>query len=174
LLGNEFIACSAYIRNEFLKIPFLSPGRIHWVHNCFDPSKFNYAGNEKFTEAIMVATLEAHKDHVTLLRAWKTIGDRGIRLPLKLAGSGSLHEQLVRLTAELGLNQVAFLGSRDDIPQLLQRSKVFVLSTTEQEGFGTVLIEALASGCLVVASDVPACREALCQGRYGTLVEAAN
>ena len=67
-----------------------------------------------------------------------------------------------------------FLGSRRDVPALLGQSDVFVFSTTKEEGLGTVLIEALAAGLPVVASDVPACREALEGGKWGALVPAAD
>jgi glycosyltransferase involved in cell wall biosynthesis len=49
-----------------------------------------------------------------------------------------------------------------------------VFSTTLQEGLGSVLIEALAAGLPVVASDVPACRETLRAGRWGRLVPPSD
>jgi glycosyltransferase involved in cell wall biosynthesis len=52
----------------------------------------------------------------------------------------------------------------------LHRCKIFVFSTTHQEGFGTVLIEAMAAGCRIIATDVPACREVLQNGVYGRMV----
>lgn len=174
-LGSKVIACSAYIRNEFLKIPFLSSHQFYWVHNCFDLERFTmFSSPEKKDWVIMVATLEAHKDHETLLKAWKIIESRGFNYILKLAGAGSQRERLVGIAGTLNLNQIEFLGSRPDVPELLGQSRIFVLSTTRQEGFGTVLVEALAAGCVVVASDVPACREVLNGGKYGMLVEPAN
>ena len=47
---------------------------------------------------------------------------------------------------------------------------LFAFSTTEAEGFGIVLIEAMAAGLPVIASDVPACREVLADGAAGVLV----
>ncbi len=47
---------------------------------------------------------------------------------------------------------------------------VFVFSTTAEEGLGIALIEAMAAGVPVVASDVPACREVLDNGALGVLV----
>lgn len=175
VLGNKVIACSAYIRNEFLRIPLLSARQFHWVHNCFDATRFKPDESPRTeNSAIMVATLERHKDHHTLLNAWKIIEDGGLNANLKIAGAGSLRETLERQANDLELKNVEFLGSRTDVPQLLQASKVFVLSTTTREGFGTVLIEALASGCIIVATDVPACREVLDRGRYGLLVNPRN
>ncbi|HTQ31622.1 MAG TPA: glycosyltransferase family 4 protein, partial [Opitutaceae bacterium] len=53
-------------------------------------------------------------------------------------------------------------------------SDVFVFSTTLEEGLGTVLLEALAAGLPIVATDVPACAEALDGGRWGALVPPAD
>jgi glycosyltransferase involved in cell wall biosynthesis len=171
-LGNIVLTCSNYIRDEYRKIPLLSKRQFQTVYNCFKATKFinrSDIGRRK-GQVIMVATLEKHKDYKTLLIAWKEIEKRGLDYTLKIAGDGSLGAELRKMSEGLGLITVEFLGSRRDIPELLHESNVFVLSTTRQEGFGTVLLEALASGCQVVATDVPACREVLESGRYGTLV----
>ncbi len=175
LLGNKVLTCSDYILNEFHKIPFLSRGQFLRVYNCFSYQKFqlsNELKNQK--QAIMVATLETHKDHETLLHAWQLVEKRSAGYQLKLAGGGRLERHLKDLATNLNLTSVEFLGSRSDVPKLLQQSKIFVFSTTEQEGFGTVLLEALASGCNIVAADVPACREALQDGQFGTLIPPRN
>lgn len=175
LVGNKVITCSNYLIDKFNNIPFLSRKQFVAVYNCFRPERFILGNIAKDpNRAIMVATLEDHKDHRTLLEAWKIIEDANHPYVLKLAGDGSMKMQLLALHADLKLKQVDFLGSRSDIPELLNGSKLFVFSTTIQEGFGTVLLEALAARCKVIASDVPACREVLKDGKYGTLVEAAN
>ena len=122
----------------------------------------------------MVATLESHKDHVTLLNAWKLLEEQGLNYSLHLVGDGSKRAELEQLCGLLGLKNVVFLGSRTDVSALLNNSKFFVFSTTIEEGFGTVLLEALASGCRIIASDVPACAEVLENGKWGELFEAGN
>src|SRR5207248_2428186 len=89
----------------------------------------------------------------------------------RLAGEGSLRATLQAEAHDLGCaGAVEFLGTRLDVPELLAHARLFVFSTTRQEGLGTVLFEALAVGLPVVASDVPACREALRGGEFGRLV----
>jgi glycosyltransferase involved in cell wall biosynthesis len=56
----------------------------------------------------------------------------------------------------------------------LGKMDAFVLATTYDEGFGIVLIEALAAGVPVAASDVPACREVLENGSLGILFQPAS
>lgn len=123
----------------------------------------------------MVATLERHKDHATLLRAIPEIRRAIQNFRLLLAGDGALRQELEQLAADLGVaDAVEFLGVRPDVPELLGHADIFILSTTPQEGLGSVLLEALAAGLPVLASDVPACRELLQDGKYGTLLPAGN
>lgn len=125
----------------------------------------------------MVARLDSLKDHATLLAAIAhlrhTMPEQAIEL--RLIGDGPNRRLLEQLVSDLGLRDVVtFFGSRSDIANCLGGLDLFVLSTTEKEGFGIVLIEALAAGVPVVASDVPACREVLRDGGLGRLVEAGD
>lgn len=122
---------------------------------------------------LMVARLDAIKDQATLLRAFAAACQPGWQL--QLAGEGPDRPRLEVLTRELGLDPAdVFLGSRSDIPELLGQADLFAFSTTRAEGFGIVLIEAMAAGLPVIASDVPACREVLNNGAGGKLLPAAD
>jgi glycosyltransferase involved in cell wall biosynthesis len=123
----------------------------------------------------MVARLEAHKDHPTLLRALALLRDQGLPLRLWLIGDGSRRPQLESLIHTLGLSaQVQLLGSRRDIPRLLAQLDLFVFAAGPDEGFGIALAEAMAAGVPVVATAVPACRALLAGGRCGLLVPPAD
>ena len=121
----------------------------------------------------MVGSLEKSKDYGNLLRAWKVVEAAG-PYELWIAGGGSKRAEFETLAGQLGLKRVRFLGAIEDVPSLLWSSTVFAFSANIEEGFGTVLIEALAAGCAVVATDVPACREVLEGGKYGRLVAAKD
>lgn len=175
LLGSKVIACSNYLKEQFTAIPLISKKQFFAVYNCFNPAKFERLDLTRDPHrVIMVATFERHKDHATLLKAWQLIENAGHPWQLWLAGQGSLFTEMQQLAESLNLKNVAFLGSRKDIPELLNQSKLFVFSTTLQEGFGTVLPEAMTAGCKIVASDVPACREVLQNGQYGRLVKPTD
>lgn len=78
---------------------------------------------------------------------------------LALAGDGPLRRALEERARDLGLGgRVAFLGQRDDVLALHRAARVVVLPS-EGEGLSNVLLEALASGTPVVATDVPGTRE---------------
>ncbi len=172
LLGAKTIVPSNYLLSSFRAIPFLLRKDFKVVYNCVDIRKFaSRAGQFPRENVIMVATLENHKDHRTLLKAWSIINRKNIPAKLMIVGMGTRAAELRAFAADLKLLDIEFAGARTDVADLLAQSKVFVLSTTTAEGFGTVLIEALAAGTRIVATDVPACREVLQDGKFGLLVK---
>jgi glycosyltransferase involved in cell wall biosynthesis len=181
-MGGRMVCCSQHVAREFARSSGVFSSVLRVVYNCApvaairaEASMARRMRRDRRPQVIMVATLEPHKDHATLLRALPAVAQAVPGVHVRLAGDGSLRQQLEELTHSLGLaDTVTFLGSRRDVPSLLGESDLFVFSTTGEEGLGTVLVEALASGLPIVASDVPACREVLEEGKWGTLVPAGN
>lgn len=182
ILGGRMICCSSYVARQFVGSPAVAASILRVVYNCAPVEAIRTAAATARAQRtdwrprlIMVATLESHKDHATLLRAMPEVIRAVPSVQLWFAGDGSLRKRLEKLSVALGLTaSVTFLGSRRDVPALLGQSDLFVFSTTKEEGLGTVLIEALAANLPVIASDVPACREVLADGRWGSLVPAGN
>ncbi|MDB4793679.1 glycosyltransferase [Methylacidiphilales bacterium] len=183
LLGARCICCSNYVKNSFLSVPFVPGHLFYTVYNCSRGQAVRARAvaarqgrsPENKPSGIMVATLERHKDHRTLLKAINLVHQMEPTFKIRLVGDGSLRRELETCAAELHLEGVVeFLGTRRDVPELLGTSDLFIFSTTPQEGLGSVLLEALAAGLPVVASDVPACRELLAAGRYGMLVSPGD
>ena len=182
-LGAKCVCCSAYVRDQFQAVPGVSAGLFTAVWNCVrltevreraTAARAQRRAGEPFT-VIMVATLERHKDHATLLRAVAAVRGQIPGMRVRLVGEGSLRATLEQLCRELEIaDTVEFLGMRRDVPELLGQADIFVFSTTAQEGLGTVLVEALAAGLPVIASDVPACRELLGGGKFGRLAPPAD
>jgi glycosyltransferase involved in cell wall biosynthesis len=118
---------------------------------------------------VMVARLDPIKDQSTLIRAFAAARQPGWQL--QLVGDGPDRQRLEALATESGLEaSEVFLGRRSDIPELLGQADIFAFSTTSAEGFGIVLIEAMAAGLPILASDVSACREVLLDGAAGVLL----
>lgn len=118
--------------------------------------------------------LTAQKDHATLLRAFAEV--RYQPLPeLWLLGDGEERRALEQLARELRVeSRVRFLGFRDNPYPFMAAADVFVLSS-RWEGFGNVVVEALACGAPVVATDCPSGPgEILDHGRYGRLVPVGD
>ncbi|MFI6099334.1 glycosyltransferase [Lentzea sp. NPDC051213] len=115
--------------------------------------------------ALCPARLEPQKRHDVLLEAWTLVAGA----VLLLAGDGSLRAELELLAEELGVaDRVRFLGTRCDVPDLLEATDVTVL-TSDWEGMPIAVLESLAAGRPVVASDVDGVREVL-SGGGGVLV----
>jgi glycosyltransferase involved in cell wall biosynthesis len=182
LVRGKVICCSEYVARRFREEAWFPKSILRAVWNCAQVERFRervvrarVARTSPQPVVVMVATLEAHKDHATLLRAWARVQQHRPDAQLWLAGEGSLRASLESLASNLGITgSVRFLGSRKDIPEVLAQADLFVFSTTVREGLGTVLVEALAADLPILASDVPACRELLQDGRWGTLVSPAD
>jgi glycosyltransferase involved in cell wall biosynthesis len=87
-----------------------------------------------------------------------------------LVGTGPLRAELSALAEARGVaDQVIFAGYREDIPVFLKAMDVFMLCS-RYEGFGLVLLEAMASGKPVIASDISAIPEIVLQEETGLLV----
>jgi glycosyltransferase involved in cell wall biosynthesis len=183
IIGAKIICCSKYVCSQYQSIPLVSKSLFFTVYNCAKIDEFkersikarNMRSDHSFFKAIMVATLENHKDHLTLLKSVSTIKNQISNFKLFIVGDGSMREVLIKACQALGIaDVVVFMGSRNDVPELLGSSDLFLFSTTSREGLGTVLIEALAAGIPIISSDVPACRELLEDGKLGTLVPAGD
>jgi glycosyltransferase involved in cell wall biosynthesis len=91
-----------------------------------------------------------------------------------IVGGGPLEGELGALIAERGLTAcVRLLGFRDDVPSLLRLFDVFCFPSLD-EGLGTSLLDAMARGVPVVASDAGGIPEAVEDGREGRLVPAGD
>jgi glycosyltransferase involved in cell wall biosynthesis len=131
---------------------------------------------ERTAGIVMVARFSRQKDHATLLRAVALLRQRGVRPPVMLAGGGKpVHRRAVQaLARELGLiGQVRFLGICPNVPALLMQHQITVLST-HHEGMPLAVLEGMAAGCAVIASDVDGVRGIFDDGEQGCLVPAAD
>ena len=131
---------------------------------------------ERENAIVMPARFARQKDHETLIRALAELRTLGHTPALYLAGEGkpSWRADALRTARKLGvLDQVLCLGHVSDLPSLLGRVKLCVLST-HYEGLGLGLIEGMASGCCGVGSDVEGVQEIITHGENGVLVPHAD
>jgi GalNAc-alpha-(1->4)-GalNAc-alpha-(1->3)-diNAcBac-PP-undecaprenol alpha-1,4-N-acetyl-D-galactosaminyltransferase len=115
--------------------------------------------------------LVPQKGFDVLIRAFALAAPECGQLRLAIAGDGPAAQALRDLVAELRLeNRVLFLGNVRELQTLMSQAEGFILSS-RYEGFPNVLLEALASGLPVVATDCPnGPREILRDGDFGLLV----
>ena len=118
----------------------------------------------------VVARLDPSKGHDVLLRAAAALRSRHGRARYLLVGAGPAASTLRRHVERLGLSdQVVFLGVREDVPAILAASDLFVLPS-RNEGLSQALLEAMALGLPVVATEVGGTADAVRSERTGWLV----
>lgn len=123
---------------------------------------------------LSVGTLKLVKNHELLILAFfELLKTRDATLVI--IGEGVQRPRLEKLIAELGLiDKVLLPGFYSDISSWYTYSDLFVLSSNH-EGFGNVIVEALSHGLPVVSTDCPSGpREILCDGKYGRLVPVGD
>ena len=131
-------------------------------------AEFGFAENDPVVG--IVAVLRPEKDHVSLLRAARTVVDELPRARFLSIGDGTTRPQLEALCTELGITpNVRFAGSRDDVARLLPAIDVFVLTSTS-ECFPISVLEAMACARPAVCTAVGGIPEVINEGETGYLV----
>ena len=111
---------------------------------------------------VSIARLSPEKDLETMIRGFYTfVKDHSPDSRLEIFGEGSERRKLTELIRNLGLTQHVFLkGRTDKVPETIMEFDCFVLSS-RFEGFGMVLLEAMAANLPIVCSRIPAALEVL-------------
>jgi len=123
---------------------------------------------------LAVGRLSQEKDYPTLIRAFNIVREKKA-VKLLILGEGPERAKLENMIGELGLIQdVELPGYVNNPIACMKRASCFVLSSLF-EGFGNVLVEALAMGCPVVSTDCPTGpTEILEHGQWGSLVPVGD
>lgn len=126
--------------------------------------------NDSLPVVITSGRLHSDKNFSALITAIKKVHQRML-VHLIILGDGDLRDELQELIDRLELQSyVDLLGFKDNPFAYMSHSDLFVLSSNH-EGFGRVLVEAMACGCPVVSTDCPSGpREILEDGKWGRLV----
>jgi glycosyltransferase involved in cell wall biosynthesis len=170
-----FISNSGVGKEFLVRTYGLEPDRIALIHNGVllapplhgrEEWRRNLGTEGDAFVACMIANLGPYKDHATLLRAWREVldkaGSSSGKPILLIAGKPDARElRLKELASKLELGKsVIFLGKVDDISGLLSSADICVHSS-KTEGCPNGILEAMASGLAVAATDIPGIREAV-------------
>ena len=150
--------------------------RLHYVGNGIAVEQFEAPERPADRPLVItcVARFEPVKNHGMLLEAAAQLAARGVDFELWLIGGGEGRAAMEARAAALGLgSRVQFLGYRDDIPALLGRSDIGVL-TSLKEGIPRAALEAMASGLPMVATRVNGTREVVRHEDTGFLVDVGD
>ena len=124
---------------------------------------------------ISVGRLSPEKGLDTLLHAFSLLHGEHPAMRLIMAGEGPERASLQHLVGQLGLSNVVSLPGRTNAPLAWMRNAAVFVLASDYEGFGNVLVEAMACGTPVVSTDCPVGpREILKNGRLGRLVPVGD
>jgi len=148
----------------------VAPGKLCTLWNGVDIGHFRYSGPQAKGPVVTVARLSPEKDIENLVRAAGLIAANHPDFRLVIAGNGPCLPSLKELTSDLGMTKtIDFLGEVKDVRSLLEKASVFVLPSLT-EGVSLTLLEAMAAGLPVVATNVGGNPEVVINGKTGILV----
>lgn len=185
-LADRIAVVTEVIRSQFLALSPTAEKKIVTIHNGVDPDRFEVQDHDR--EALRqvlglkkgqpivgtVGRLSHEKGHRRLLQAAARIQETLPTARFLIVGDGPLRGSLEMMAEEMGISEsVHFMGFRKDVPVLLSVMDVFVLSSLE-EAFSIAVLEAMAAGKPVIASNVGGMSEAVTEGETGHLVDSED
>ncbi|MBU1054485.1 MAG: glycosyltransferase [Proteobacteria bacterium] len=162
-----------------------SPLKMRVIYNGIDLMRFNNRIDremkkislnlQRFDSIVsMVTRLEPVKNPMMLIKAATIVLKDKPNTAFLIVGDGTLREEMELEVIDRALNRnVFFLGFRKDVEELLQITDIGVL-TSDREGLPNAVIEMLASGVPVVATDCEGTREVLDDGLTGFLTDIGD
>jgi len=184
-----YVALSRKIESYLIDKVGIAPARVRRICNGVDAGRFVPAVERQAVDGSpfndpelvvfgAVGRLQAVKDHANLIRAFGALvrgnADAARRARLMIVGGGPLHHMLQALIESEGLDRHVWLaGERADVPAMMRGMNVFLLPSLS-EGISNTLLEAMASGLPIIATDVGGTAELVVDGQTGLLVPAAD
>lgn len=161
--AESIIAVSQGVKDDLIENFFPFHNRISFIYNSIDIERISNLAREKVHHPwlrndifliVSAGRLTIAKNYPLLLKAIAVLKDQS-NVRLMILGEGEDRSMLERLGKELGIyDRVNFTGFQSNPFKYIARATVFVLSSS-WEGFGNVIIEAMACGVPVIATHCP-------------------
>jgi glycosyltransferase involved in cell wall biosynthesis len=154
--ARAVLAVSEVTKSDLVRKYRIAAEKVDVIGNGVSFEKFALTDRKDHRAAnriLMVSRLEPRKRVEDALVAMSRLDPKSYEV--QIAGDGSQRKGLERLARKLGVN-ARFLGrvGEEELPSLYRQAGVF-LTTSASEGFGLSLLEAMASGCGIIASNIP-------------------
>lgn len=184
-ITDKIITLTEQEKKDHLRFKIAPDEKFTVIHSGVDLTAFSNARinapamREKLgisPEAFVVGTagrLTPIKGQKYLLEAAAIISPRKPDLFFVFLGDGELASELSKMASSRGIKNVMFLGWRQDVPEVMSTFDIFVLPSLN-EGMGKVLVEAMALGKPIVASDVGGIPDLVIHNHNGLLVPPAD
>ena len=123
---------------------------------------------------LMIAELNKNKNHIQLINAMDILKDKYPNIKVLCIGDGKLRENLEKQINSKNLqNNIFMLGYRQDVNKLINISDIGILMSY-REGLPRNIMEFMACGRKVIATDIRGCRDIVCNDNIGTLVNVGD
>ncbi|TKB07659.1 glycosyltransferase family 4 protein [Desulforhopalus sp. IMCC35007] len=160
---QTILALSQTQAEQIVEIHGLQREKIDIVGGGYDTSRFSIGKKAETppVQLLYAGKLSASKGVPLLLEAYAQLDDPRTHLHLVGSGSGAEKDRCIQLANNLG-NRISVHGAlpQEKLAQLMAECHVFILPSFF-EGLPLVLLEALSSGCRIICSDLPGCKELL-------------
>jgi len=179
--SDRIVAVSECVKSEILRYDRIPAEKVLVIHNGIDPAEFQGSVREEEVKSALglaspsrilgtIGRMKTQKGQAFLLEAFAGLRRRMDDLRLLIVGEGPLRADLQKQAEDLRVApEVCFAGARRDIYPLLSIMDLFVFPSL-WEGMPTTIVEAMAAGRAVVASDIPPVREIIPSPDVGALV----
>lgn len=186
-LVKQYVTVSKHLSDYVTKDVGIDQRRVTQIYNGVDTNRFHPAGpqivrtmrpHSLFTEnAVVFGTvgrMRAVKNHLGLAKAFAEVVAENPKIRgfarLVIVGDGPTREAVQSLIDEAGISDICWLaGYRDDIPDMLRLFDVYVQPSLA-EGVSNTILEAMASGLPVIATDVGGSGELVLDNESGTVI----
>jgi glycosyltransferase involved in cell wall biosynthesis len=166
--ADMVISVSDYLRKEALELG-IPPDKIKTIPGGAPEIVLKKEGQKD--SITYIGSLVRQKGVDILIEAFREVKKAFPAVKLRIVGNGVERKRLERQAESI--EDIYFLGSRDDLSEVLEKSLLLVLPSRE-EGFGLVLLEAMAAGIPIVATNVGGIPEIVEDQVSGILVEKEN
>ena len=170
---SKAIICGNKSTLEIIKKRTANRVKLVFIPTCVDTSFFRPENRhmEPKEDVLFLGRLTNFKDPITPVRAMKLVTEVMPKVILRIVGGGPLAKKIKLTVQELGLEKnVAILGERTETRNFYQESAIFLATSPVENFLSNSLLEAMASGLAIVATDVGETRNLIRNGENGILV----
>jgi glycosyltransferase involved in cell wall biosynthesis len=180
-LTDHYVAISGNMQEVGINAGISARGKVTLIYHGIETDDPIYGGNQTEAETKngnpvigTVGRLEPQKAIDDFLRAARIVKERFPQVSFMVVGDGPLREELQRLAITLGIEgSVLFAGWQENVAEYLAAMDIFCLPS-RWEGFGIILLEAMAMRMPIVATRVGGVPEIVEEGKSGILVSPGN
>ena len=172
--ADQIISISESVKNSLINCVRKSGYKITVIYNGVDLNRFENVQPHSFStpvKFIYVGRLIKEKGVQVTLQVLSKLSD-DLPWTFCIVGDGPYKSELEKISNKYGLEEkVQFLGTRNDVPQLLQSADIFIHLPIWEEGFGIAVVEAMAAGLVCICGRSGAMPEIITDGKDGFLMD---